>query len=85
MVEVLSGGTTAAETSAKREVYWRAEVRVIWYIDPSSRDAMCHSVGHESILDAPDEFLVGEDVLPGFQFSLAELFARADQRRPGDE
>ena len=55
---------------------------MIWYIDPSSRDAMCHHLGQESIHVAPDGFLFGEDVLPGFVLLLAELFARADQPRP---
>ena len=85
VIEVLSDGNTPEEMEAKLQVYRQTGVRMIWYINPQSLDAVCHHGAGESIHVAPDGVLEGHDILPGFRLSLADLFARADQQRPADE
>jgi len=85
IIEVLSDGNTANEMEAKLRVYQQAGVRMIWYINPKSCDAVCHRSAGESTYIARDGVLDGEDILPDFQLSLSELFARADQQRPSEE
>ena len=58
---------------------------MIWYINPKSCDAVCHRNAGESGYIPRDGVLDGEDVLPDFQLSVSELFARADQQRPAEE
>ncbi len=85
IIEVRSDGNTDDEMAAKLRVYQQAGVRMIWYINPKSSDAVCHRSAGESTYIARDGVLDGEDVLPDFQLSLSELFARADQQRPAEE
>ncbi|HQZ66109.1 MAG TPA: Uma2 family endonuclease [Planctomycetaceae bacterium] len=84
IIEVLSDGNTANEMEAKLRVYQQAGVRMIWYINPKSCDAVCHRSAGESTYIARDGILYGEDVPPDFQLSVSELFARADQQRPAE-
>ncbi|HQX50882.1 MAG TPA: hypothetical protein PLY87_02580 [Planctomycetaceae bacterium] len=76
---------SADEMEAKPRVYQQARVRMIWYINPKSCDAVCHRSAGESTYIARDGVLYGENVLPDFQLSVSELFARADQQRPAKE
>jgi Uma2 family endonuclease len=77
-VEILSEGNTPGEMERKLHDYFTAGVRLVWYIDPRSRAARAYT--------APDTYqeltdrgiLSGGDVLPGFELSLAELFAEID-------
>ena len=85
IIEVLSDGNTADEMEAKPRVYQQAGVRMIWYTNPKSCDAVCHRSAGESTDIARDGVLYGDDVLRHFQLSLSELFARADQRRLAEE
>ncbi|MEJ7594498.1 MAG: Uma2 family endonuclease [Planctomycetaceae bacterium] len=85
IIEVLSDGNTDDEMEAKLRVYQQAGVRMIWYINPKSCDAVCHRSAGESTYIARDGVLYGEDVLPDFQLSVSELFTRADQQRPAEE
>jgi len=85
VIEVLSDGNTADEMEAKLRVYLHAGVRMIWYINPNSCDAVCYRSAGESNYIARNGVLYGEDVLPDFQLSVSELFARADQRRLAEE
>lgn len=82
VIEVLSDSNTSEEMQAKLQVYQQAGVRMIWYIDPRSRDAVCHVGLGESVCITSNGTIAGGDVLPGFELSLQELFARADAQRP---
>ena len=82
VVEVLSDGNTSEEMQSKLQVYQQAGVRMIWYINPQSRDAICHRGVGESVCFTSSGVLAGGDVLPGFELFLQELFARADAQRP---
>ena len=82
MVEVLSEGNTRAEMDAKLQTYFQAGVRLIWYVDPSTRAATAYTsptaMQHLDVQGVLD----GGDVLPGFQLSLQYLCAMAERRKP---
>ncbi len=79
-VEVLSRSNTRQEMDRKREEYFAAGVRLVWYIDPEARSATVYSSPDASVVIDESGTLDGGDVLPGFSLSLAELFARADEQ-----
>ena len=76
-VEVLSAGNSAGEMQRKLRDYFQAGVRLVWYVDPRARTLCAYT--------APDRFQLideqgtvdGGEVLPGLQFTLADLFAEA--------
>ena len=78
-VEVKSPSNTLAELRQKAAIYLRRETKLVWIILPGQRRAeVCRldengEFQTESI--AADGSLSGEDVLPGFQLKLAQLFA----------
>ena len=60
--------------------YFQAGVRLVWYIDADLQTASAFTA-----IDACDNIakggvLKGGEVLPGFELSLAELFAKAGPR-----
>jgi Uma2 family endonuclease len=81
-VEVLSETNTRAEMATKLIRYFESGVRLVWYIDPETRSATSYTSPDDKIVIPPDGFLEGGNVLPGFQLSLAELFAEADEQGP---
>jgi Uma2 family endonuclease len=81
-VEVLSRGNTKAEMRRKLKEYFAAGVRLVWYIDPKTRSAEAFTAPDERTCVDSDGVLDGADVLPGFQLSLAALFAEADRIGP---
>jgi Uma2 family endonuclease len=83
-VEVLSPGNTEAEMQRKLRDYFTAGVRLVWYVDPPTRTARVYTAVDQCQVVAPDGVLSGGDVLPGFELSMAELFARAERSGPGE-
>ncbi len=79
-VEVLSEGNTPGEMKRKKRDYFRAGVRLLWYLDAKSRTAEVYTGPDQCVLVGEDGLLEGGDVLPGFRLPLAELFARAEGR-----
>jgi Uma2 family endonuclease len=75
-VEVLSEGNTPAEMKRKVGEYFDAGVRLVWLIDPRKRAARVYTAPHRSVAIGEDQSLNGDDVLPGFTVSLAELLRR---------
>jgi Uma2 family endonuclease len=79
-VEILSIGNTLGEMSRKRREYFHAGVRLVWMVDPRERSvAVYRSITDFSVL-GETHTLTGEDVLPGLEIQLAELFAELDRR-----
>jgi len=78
VVDVLTPGNTSGEVQRKLRDYFRAGVHLVWVVQPRTRTAERY--------DAPDRkrrvgrtgSLDGGDLLPGFNLSLPELFALAD-------
>jgi Uma2 family endonuclease len=82
-VEVLSPNNTKREMDRKLREYFEHGASQVWYLEPRRKEM--------TIYTAPDEWTVvdrngvvsGGDVLPGFEFPLAELFV--DDERFGAE
>jgi Uma2 family endonuclease len=85
VVEVLSETNTQAEMDRKLKQYFESGVTLVWYIDSATRSARVYA-GQTDVTDLDqDGVLDGGPVLPGFQLSLRELFARADRQGPSGE
>ena len=81
-VEVLSDGNTYAEMARKRREYFHAGVCQVWMVDINQRTvAVYHDITKCEVLNETQS-LVGGDVLPGFEISLAELFGELDRTSP---
>jgi Uma2 family endonuclease len=65
----------------KLREYFQAGVRVVWCIEPKTRTARAYTAEHEWTEIGPDGSLLGGAVLPGFELSLAQLFARIERPR----
>ena len=81
VVEVVSPGDTVQELEEKLEDYREAGIPLIWVIHPSLRRAHVLRPGQARVEVGPDGVLDGEDVLPGFTCSLADLFASANSEK----
>ena len=84
-VEVLSKGNTRAEMAIKLRDYFKAGVRLVWYVDPKKRIVQVFTATDRSITLREDDKLDGGDVLPGFKLSIREWFAEAEQDGPGEK
>lgn len=74
-VEVISPGNTRREMEEKIREYFAAGVRMIWMVYPKRRTVIVYRPGHEALTLTENEMLDGQDVVPGFQYSIAKLFA----------
>jgi Uma2 family endonuclease len=74
--EVISPNDLYEEVDEKIEEYLRAGVRLVWVISPQNHTVRVYRLdGSSQSLREKDE-LSGEDVLPGFQCRVADLFPR---------
>jgi Uma2 family endonuclease len=80
VVEVLSKTNTRREMQRKLKLYFRAGVRLVWYVDPETRTADVYTSPREVLHADENSTLDGGDVLPGFRLSLRDLFAQANRR-----
>lgn len=80
VVEVLSQSNTSTEMERKLREYFEAGAELVWHIDPATRSAMVFTSIDSNEVIHEQGALSGGDVLPGFQLSLTELFARADEQ-----
>jgi Uma2 family endonuclease len=71
-VEVLSPDDRAREVLDKVGEYLQAGVRLVWVIDPKRRTAAVYRSLTDVQQLGPQDFLDGEDVLPGFRCRLGE-------------
>ena len=74
-VEVLSPSDTPGHTHEKLTQYFSHGTRLAWVINPAERNALVYRTPEADRLLRVTDALDGEDVLPGFRFPLAELFA----------
>lgn len=73
-VEVVSPENSANEIDEKVELYRSAGVKLIWVIYPKTVKAYVHRLNGTTSEVGRDGILDGEDVVPGFQCRIAELF-----------
>ena len=73
-VEVVSPNDNAAELNDKIEDYLAAGVRLIWIVWPKTKSVMTYHQGVSGQRLKATDKLSGEDVLPGFECLVADLF-----------
>ncbi len=73
-IEVLSKKNTALEMSRKLDDYFKAGVRLVWYVDPRTRTVEVYTRHQARTIIHETEMLTGGDVLPGFSLPLKDLF-----------
>lgn len=79
-IEVISPSNSADEVINKIGEYFKAKVRRVWVIYPIDRLIYVYESPKKNIiLDINDE-LDGENILPGFRLSLAELFEDGEEK-----
>lgn len=76
-VEVLSRSNTPTEMRRKLREYFQAGVRLVWYIDPASRTVTIYHDEHDAVALHEHEMLTGDEVLPGFELPVRQLFTPA--------
>jgi Uma2 family endonuclease len=82
VVEVLSKDNTRKEMARKLREYFKAGVRLVWYVDPSKRTVRVYTAVARSTLLDESQHLDGGDVLPGFSLSIRDWFAEAERTGP---
>jgi Uma2 family endonuclease len=75
-IEVLSKWNTEKEMQRKLHDYFTAGVRLVWYVDPRTRSAKSYTAENQFVELSESQSLSGGEVLPGFELSLHELFAK---------
>jgi len=73
VVEVLSPDDRSGDVLAKVADWLSAGTRLVWVVDPSRRLARVYQFDGTEVLVAADEALDGQDVVPGFSCTLAEI------------
>ena len=73
-VEVMSPGDTWDEVEEKVAEYLTAGVRLIWIVSPKTKSVHVYRPRQEALRLSREDQLTGEDVLPGFEVTVAELF-----------
>jgi Uma2 family endonuclease len=80
-VEILSKSNTKKEMGRKLRDYFKAGVRLVWYIDPEARTVQVYAGLFKSKRLTASQTLEGAPVLPGFSLSLRQFFERAERRQ----
>jgi Uma2 family endonuclease len=73
-IEILSPSNTPASMHAKVADYLAAGARRVWVVDSETRTVAVYATLLAPRILAPTDFLVGEDVVPGFRVRVADLF-----------
>jgi Uma2 family endonuclease len=73
-VEILSPSNTRREMDERLRDFFSSKAKLAWIIDPDRELVeICHSPTQRRLL-GPGGSLDGEDLLPGFQYPVADLF-----------
>jgi Uma2 family endonuclease len=81
VVEVLSKSNTRKEMERKLDEYFRAGVRLVWYVDPKARAVRVYTARREFATLTTEDELDGGAVLPGFRLKLRDLFGELDRQK----
>ncbi len=79
-VEILSPSNSRGEMTRKRHDYFDSGVRLVWYVDPSTRTVTVYDALDSVIVLKEGDILEGGDLLPGLRIDLARLFSRVRPR-----
>jgi Uma2 family endonuclease len=75
VAEIRSKNDTAQQVADKVADYLRAGVKVVWIADPKKRIVTEHRPGVASKVYQETDTLTVEDIIPGFQFPVRNVFA----------
>jgi Uma2 family endonuclease len=78
-VEVVSPTDLAWDVQKKAEDYIRAGVPLVWVVFPKTNSVQVFRGDGSTALVREGQLLTGEDVLPGFELPVDELFAEIDE------
>ncbi|MCP5096417.1 MAG: Uma2 family endonuclease [Chloroflexi bacterium] len=74
VVEIMSPSNTWSEVHGKLAEYFAIDVKIVWVVDPQLEQIHVYrDVDKMNLLQKTDA-LTGEDVLPGFEVALSEIF-----------
>jgi Uma2 family endonuclease len=74
-VEVLSPTDVRSEIDEKIDEYLRSGVRLVWFVNPFERRITVHRSEKRALVLEEHDSVDGGDVLPGFSYPIARLFA----------
>ncbi len=74
VVEVMSPDNTWSEVQKKLAEYFAVNVLMVWVVDPQLEQVHVYRSPEQMKLLRKEDRLTGDDVLPGFQVALAEIF-----------
>jgi Uma2 family endonuclease len=73
-VEVLSPSDTVEEIEEKIGDYLASGSRLVWVVNPKRRTVAVHRPLNNPVILAATELLQGEDVVPGFECAIHQIF-----------
>ncbi len=74
VVEVLSPSDTYSALAEKVSDWLQAGVHIVWVVDPADRTISVHRANRPMRVLKEEDTLSGEDVLPGFECRVSEIF-----------
>jgi Uma2 family endonuclease len=74
-VEVISPGDSYTEVEEKVEEYLQAGARAVWVVDPRRRTITVYRSLTDITILIENDTLEGGDIIPGFSYRVAEVFA----------
>lgn len=74
-VETMSPGDTVYEVDQKVREWLAAGTQLVWIINPKQQTVTVHRPDNSAKVLSSGDPLDGEDVVPGFQIPVADLFA----------
>ncbi len=74
VIEVISPNDEAADVNAKVREYLSAGVLLVWVVYPDSRSIDVYRASANNSQLSVEDTLSGEDVVPGFELPVAEIF-----------
>ena len=77
-IEIRSPENTRKEIAAKTADYLASGARLVWIVDPRSRQVQVHRPGQPVVTLSVEDRLEGGDVVPGFELQIRDLFAAVD-------
>jgi Uma2 family endonuclease len=80
VAELLNPLNTPREMERKLIDYFRAGVRLVWYLDFATRSAEVYTAPDRRVMLSEEQTLDGGDVLPGLALPLQQLFARVPRK-----
>jgi Uma2 family endonuclease len=75
VIEVMSPGDTVSEVAVKMRRWMTAGVELAWVVNPAGRTVTAYRSTDDISVLTENDVLSGEKVVPGFECSVAELFA----------